>query len=153
MGLLSFLSPKKAPDDQLRDGLQNNSVGVVIDALSAGANPELMVAVHGFNALHYASLKGYATIVQALLDAGAAPNYQNQLIGGQTHLHVAIINGHTDVVEILLRQGADPNFGRWITGESALQFVVMRSAQRKLYTEYRFIDEKIESLLRGAGAK
>ena len=61
----------------------------------------------GYTPLHYASGKGYAGIVQLLLDRKAPLNAKCN--SGEAPLHWAANNGHGEVVEILLGKGADPN--------------------------------------------
>ncbi|XP_059580641.1 cyclin-dependent kinase 4 inhibitor B-like [Alligator mississippiensis] len=53
-----------------------------------------------------AAARGDCAAVQALLEAGAAPDAQNSF--GRTALQVVKL-GHTPLVELLLRSGADPN--------------------------------------------
>lgn len=57
-------------------------------------------------ALHAATAKGSARMVQQLLDAGADPNLPQA--GGFVPLHAAAASGKAAIVDMLLAAGADP---------------------------------------------
>ena len=59
----------------------------------------------GLTPLHYASRKGFAEVVQALLEAGADPSVPENY--GFTPLHEAAENGRREVAQLLLGAGAD----------------------------------------------
>ena len=59
------------------------------------------------SALMFASIKGFAEAVQALIEAGADVNAGN--VSGRRPLHGAAELGRTEVTRILLGAGADPN--------------------------------------------
>ncbi|XP_042884081.1 uncharacterized protein LOC122260749 [Penaeus japonicus] len=55
--------------------------------------------------LHYAALRGYATLVKLLIFYGADPNVRDER--NNTPLHYAALSGHTSVVELLVNERAD----------------------------------------------
>ena len=57
--------------------------------------------------LHWATQKGYSTIIEILLKNGANVNARDKF--KQTPLHLAILHGHSTIVEILLQNGANVN--------------------------------------------
>ena len=59
----------------------------------------------GKTALMWASLKGHKDVVQALLEAKADKDMQDE--GGETALMIASRNGHKDIVQALLEAEAD----------------------------------------------
>ncbi|EDQ91644.1 uncharacterized protein MONBRDRAFT_3288, partial [Monosiga brevicollis MX1] len=59
----------------------------------------------GTSPLHMAVSLGQASLVQALLDAGAEPTVCDQR--QRTPLHTAVEAGHTDVVRALVKIGGD----------------------------------------------
>ncbi len=82
--------------------------------LAAGVDPD--EDDNGFTALYSAlSARGdnFLPIMQALLEAGADPNYWQ---GGREYelsaLFLAVGEGHLEAAELLLRYGADPNWAR-----------------------------------------
>jgi uncharacterized protein len=58
--------------------------------------------------LEDASLKGFDSIAEMLLDHGAQLNQVNAA-SGRTALYAATAFGKTDVVKLLLKRGANPN--------------------------------------------
>lgn len=60
----------------------------------------------GQTALHFAADRGYCTVVQTLLEAGADPNAAD--LEGISVLQAAVIAGHANVAALLLKYGADP---------------------------------------------
>jgi hypothetical protein len=82
--------------------------GKVVDLLlKHGADPN-KTGAEGTSPLEDASLKGFETIVAALLDHGAQPDYINRA-SGNTALYAAASFGRTSVVKLLLSRGANPN--------------------------------------------
>ena len=63
---------------------------------------------YGFNALHYASIRGHLEISELLTSSGADVNIRTSY--GFTALHQASGNGHLEIVQLLLCQGADISF-------------------------------------------
>ena len=55
-----------------------------------------------------ASLRGFSSVVEVLLEKGALVNQVNSG-SGRTALYVAAAFGRSEVVKILLSRGADPN--------------------------------------------
>jgi ankyrin repeat protein len=88
----------------------------------------------GDTPLFRASGKGYAAVVQALLDKGAKIDLQSDK--GATALFIASLFGHQKIVEALLAAGADTNIRESGDG-TALK-----------YTK----TDKIKQMLRAAGA-
>lgn len=68
--------------------------------------------------LYLASIGGFASIVELLLEEGARSNVL--ISGRRTALYKAGGNGRGDVVELLLRYGADPNLGHGRLGETKI---------------------------------
>ena len=62
----------------------------------------------GVTALHGASFRGHANIVDFLLSQGAAIDLPAEGCNGRTSLHVACYDGRLQVVNLLLLRGADP---------------------------------------------
>ncbi len=62
----------------------------------------------GRSALHEASLRGYDTVVHALLKAKADLNART-VLGRETPLHLAIRAGHDGICRLLLEKGAMKN--------------------------------------------
>lgn len=71
--------------------------GQKVDVNAAGSE--------GSTALHFAVHAGQASVVQALLDAGADLGRRN--LAGVTPLHLAVLDGETAIVKLLLARGAD----------------------------------------------
>jgi cytohesin len=120
-------------DDALLAALRNRDSQAAQQALSAGANPNtrdqfgqyplqeavqrgdldrvrVLLAAHADpnlgsvqKPLFIAAQRGYAEIVQALLDAGARDKNES--------LVVAVGDGHREIVAMLLQAGADVHFG------------------------------------------
>ncbi|KAK1934473.1 Serine/threonine-protein phosphatase 6 regulatory ankyrin repeat subunit C [Phytophthora citrophthora] len=84
----------------------NGYVDVVRHLVKKRVNLEVRSA-DGSTALHLASEKGHAAVVQLLLAAGSNPNTTAQR-DGSTALHTAAFMGKSAVVWLLLRSGADP---------------------------------------------
>ena len=74
--------------------------------LQRGASVNLRDSL-GFTALTYAALKGYTTIVQALLDAKADPSLQTK--GGRTALMGAEHHDHAEIALLLRKVSPSPN--------------------------------------------
>ena len=63
---------------------------------------------NGQDAWRGAAVSGQAAVVQALLVAGADPNYR--FTDGESALTVAAMRGHTEVLQLLLDHGGKANF-------------------------------------------
>lgn len=99
--------------------------------LANGADPNLFHK--GQTALMLAAERGHATIVEMLLQNGAAVNavdtYQ------RTALHVAVKFGHEACVDVLMRFGASTTIQSSLGGETAMDIAKYRSnaaIQKKL---------------------
>ncbi|EMT70529.1 Ankyrin repeat domain-containing protein 50 [Fusarium odoratissimum] len=78
-------------------------------ALETGVNIDHQDS-HGMSALHLASRRGFANLVQALLHRGADTDLMNERDSrGVTPLHMAVMQGHEAIVNQLLAAGADVN--------------------------------------------
>ena len=79
--------------------------------------------VGGLTALLYSARGGCYDCVDALIGAGADPNFPTP--EGVTALMLALDNDHTDVAKLLLDRGANPNLWDW-WGRTALYIVIDR---------------------------
>lgn len=84
---------------------QANDLEMLHDALEQNVDINA-VTVDGWSALHFAAYKGYADMVNALLEAGIDPEIEGNIYK-RTALHYAVNQGHIDVVRALL--AFDPN--------------------------------------------
>ena len=73
--------------------------------LSKGANPN--VTATGDSPLHAAAQLGHREVCQALIQAGASLDLQDNL--GETALHKASSGGYVELIIALLDAGADPS--------------------------------------------
>ena len=74
----------------------------------------------GYTALHFATMRGSASIAEALVgEGGADPDLGN--LDGDTPLHIAVATRRTDVGEVLLRAGASVDAANR-QGHTALHF-------------------------------
>lgn len=116
---------------------------VVRFLIELGADPNA-TNEEGWTALLNASIRGYASVVRTLLDAGANINAKcdcrGMLGGGWTALMLAIHKGHGEIVEALLNNGADVN-NRNYRGQTALSLAIEKG------------DEDLVQALRDKGAK
>lgn len=95
---------------------RKGDVDKVLAEIEKGADVDLPSTMHtnlkGSSPLFVAATFGKSEVVEALLNAGADPNYRRpEFMGENTYgapLHTAVGNGHRDVVELLLEAGADP---------------------------------------------
>lgn len=85
------------------------------------AQPEQInsVSPDGFTPLCLASSFGHKSAVEALLDAGASPDYRSKAMGGCAPLDLAVFNRHFGIAKLLLKAGADPN-SRQVNGFAPL---------------------------------
>ncbi|XP_048840078.1 BCL-6 corepressor-like protein 1 isoform X2 [Brienomyrus brachyistius] len=90
----------------------------------------------GYTALHKACARGWAHIVQVLLDHGADVNCGAQ--DGTRPIHDAVVNDNLSVVWMLLNHGADPTLATY-SGQTALKLAQSTNMQSFL-TEY-FADQ------------
>ncbi|KAM7376663.1 hypothetical protein PAMP_006381 [Pampus punctatissimus] len=63
---------------------------------------------HGQNCLHLASVYGFLSLVENLVDLGADINAREQR-NGRSALHLAVDQQNLSLVQLLLKKGADPN--------------------------------------------
>lgn len=112
--------PPDCPEEinrQLIKAIQRNEFNKTLELLSMGADPDgyykeavLFLAIH----------KGEAKIVQALLDAGANPNLEDE--DQYSVLMSAAHAGHLEIVKALLNSGA--NVHAMGKGSTALSMAV-----------------------------
>jgi ankyrin repeat protein len=88
--------------------------------LSAGGNLRATTRLGGYTPLLLASRNAHVPMLQALLDAGAAPNTATS--NGTTPLMLAAASGDARAVELLLDRGADPGIKEKALGQTALLF-------------------------------
>jgi ankyrin repeat protein len=84
----------------------------------------------GYTALHQASHKGDARIVNALLEANANINAADKR--GKTALYLAASADHAEVVQLLLRRGADRKLRGGTAQLTALEVAVERGCNAVL---------------------
>ncbi|KAF2158407.1 hypothetical protein M409DRAFT_71663 [Zasmidium cellare ATCC 36951] len=87
------------PDEGLVAACQSGTTDDVATSLKKAAQPQVS------SAIHFAATRGSTTMVQMLLEAGAAVDTRNAV--GQTALQCASRNGCLDVVQLLLQSRAD----------------------------------------------
>lgn len=95
---------------------RKGDVAKVIAEIESGVDVDLPSTMHanlkGSSPLYVASTYGNLEVVEALLSAGADPNYRRpDYLGENTYgspLHAAVSGGHVRVVGALLEAGADP---------------------------------------------
>lgn len=63
---------------------------------------------HGQNCLHLASVQGFLSLVENMVDLGADINAKEQR-NGRSALHLAVDQQDLSLVKLLLKKGADPN--------------------------------------------
>jgi len=94
--------------DQLFDFARLGETAALLDAVDAGADPDL-ADQQGSTLLMLAAYHGHAELVAALAERGADVN---RLSGrGQSPLAGAVFKQHDAVISALLAAGADPEAG------------------------------------------
>jgi uncharacterized protein len=86
----------------------------------AGANVRAATRLGAYTPLFMASQLGHATVIDALLKAGADP--KGTTSNGTTALMAASASGKADAVKLLIDRGADVNAKETARGQSALMF-------------------------------
>ncbi len=112
LALALFLLPLTlSGEDPLASALwaaaKKGDAQAVADLLRQGVDPDVPYKL-GFNALHYAAMRGHTGVIRVLLEHGANPRAKDE-INEYTALTYVAMNGFCDAVEPLLRSGADPN--------------------------------------------
>src|SRR5664280_1004627 len=156
MGLFDMFKKREpSPNDNLLVGVQKDDPALCRAALQAGAEPNIQLNIPGAPGvipIYWASGKGHARAVKALIDGGGMVNYRNPNIPNhQSNLMFAILYDQIDVVEVLLNAGANPDIG-W-DGETPLTFLKRRSTIISRSPIQRAGDEKMIRLLEAKGAK
>jgi len=88
--------------------------------LASGANVKAATRIGGLTPLFMASKNGNASIIEALLTAGADANSVNE--HGTTPLMLAAASGSANAVKALVQHGADVNARDGVHGQTALMF-------------------------------
>ncbi|KAM3594463.1 uncharacterized protein V6R79_008361 [Siganus canaliculatus] len=63
---------------------------------------------HGQNCVHLASVQGFSSLVESMVDLGADVDAKEQR-NGRSALHLAVDQQNLSLVKLLLKKGADPN--------------------------------------------
>lgn len=92
--------------------LAQSQHSVVLDLLSHGVNPNLIIDNLGLSPLSVACALGDAPMAELLIKSGADIHFRcterNSLIG-YSPIHHAAGRGHADIVDLLIKSGADVN--------------------------------------------
>jgi ankyrin repeat protein len=100
-------APLPGVETPLMTAARTGKLPAVKALLSHGAVVDNKDERRGQTALMWAAAEGHASVVQALLDAGA--DYKLRVPSGFTPLLFAVREGRLDVVRVLLKAGADVN--------------------------------------------
>jgi ankyrin repeat protein len=104
--LLAFAANLMAAEAPLLDAAKSGDIAQVRALLGRKADVNT-VAVDGGTALHAATQRNDAPMVDLLLRSGANPNAGNRY--GVTPIYIAALNSNAAIVEKLLSAGANPN--------------------------------------------
>ena len=74
ISLFSTTGCKPSPES-LMTAVKADNTAEAINLIGKGVDPNIRTSPKGWSALHYAAMDGNVEIVQALLKAGADPNY------------------------------------------------------------------------------
>lgn len=117
-------------DSLLRDAIEANDVNEVTRLLKTeGVDVNAQDQHFEYTVLMIAARKGYDTIVQILLKAGAIIDLQNN--NGDTALMLAALYGHNNVVLTLLKNGAQVNLKN-NSGKTAFMQAIMVLDKNKM---------------------
>lgn len=103
--------------------VKTGHVGLVLELLLAGANPNVADPACGLTVLHDASRDGFKDSVQTLLEHGGDANMVDN--DGNLPLHLAAAEGHLEVVRLLIGRTENPQ-QRNNQGGTALQLACRR---------------------------
>ena len=96
----------KEPEfDTFIEAARNNNLDVVQELLPVINNVNSRYGC-GYNALQWASMRGFKPIVECLLAAGADVNFIDNDSGSKP-MHLAAFSGQLEIVRLLLANGAD----------------------------------------------
>jgi outer membrane protein assembly factor BamB len=133
---------------------KSGDAAAVEDLLRRGADPNASYKL-GFNALHYAAMRGHTEVLRVLLEHGADPGAKDE-VNELTALTYVAMNGSCDAVELLLRHGADPNQRDVMRGQTPLFLAASRGHERCVDAllasgrmSPRALDEAREAALQG----
>jgi len=93
---------------ELYNACDTGDVELVKALLAIGENPNIYSIYNDMTPLYVASMRGYADIVELLIDDGAKLDFFTNK--GGTSLSVASYHGHASVVKVLLDSNIDPDF-------------------------------------------
>jgi|SRR5208337_3143841 len=128
---LFFATGCKTDPASLMTAVKADNTAEAIKLIGKGADPNIRTSPKGWSALHYAAMNGNVEIVQALLKAGADPNYagtKDGLTNSASRMPLDLAQGMLDVVKeiqpaereaelrknglddpVLLKSAKDPN--------------------------------------------
>jgi ankyrin repeat protein len=117
------MSKKSDASAQLFLAAENNRPEMIEVALAKkGTRVNAREMSFGMTALHVASSKGHAEVVQALIDNGSDIEAREET--GRTPLHTAAFRGQKEIVELLLKNGAEIN-ARTRDGKTPLDWAIV----------------------------
>jgi hypothetical protein len=94
-------------NERLIAAVDKGDIPLSLDIIKIGGLDVEFRGMGGTSALHYASRRGLAAVVLALLKCGFNADAKND--SGETALHHAVYYGHLLIVELLLDNGANIN--------------------------------------------
>jgi cytohesin len=126
---------------EISSRLRASDIDEIRKLIADGVDLDIAGQKYGFTILHLAVSRGYADIVNVIINAGGNVNVTlNKAGNGSTPLHVAVENSNSTIVKSLIAAGANVN-AKKLSGSTPLSIA----------TKYNRND--IVSILKKAGAK